>query len=109
MHLKLTKVLSITSLGTAVGAAVFFFTAAGLAEAKDWRLSMDRHDAAAKTIEDEGLEWGFTLNEVVADMAWRQRTAEILRNTPRPSSEPNARSSGPLADRPAPSRLRFAF
>ena len=105
MSFKLTKVTFVT----AVGAAVLFLAAAAPAGARDWRSSMDRHDAAAKTAEAEGLEWGFTLNEVVADMEWRQRTAEILRGMPRPSTEPNDRGSGQLADRPQPAPLRFAF
>lgn len=110
---RLTKVISFTSLGTAVGAAVFFFAAAAPAAAKDWRSSMDRHyDAAEATRfvpKAATPEWNFTLDEVVADMAWRQRTAEILRGAPRPSSERNDSGRGQLADRPEPSQPRFAF
>lgn len=106
---RLTKVISIS----AAGAAVIFLSATAPAAAKDWRSSMDRHyKAAAETrydVDDETAEWGFTLNEVVADMAWRQRTAEILRGTPRPSTEANDSGRGQLADRPATTRLRFAF
>ncbi len=106
---RLTKVISIT----AVGAAVFFLAGAAPAAAKDWRNSMDRHYEAAAaarfTPNVENPEWGFTLNEVVADMEWRQRTAEILRGTPRPSTDTNDRNGGQLADRPEPAPLRFAF
>jgi len=110
---RLTKVISFTSLGTAVGAAVFFLAAAAPAAAKDWRSSMDRHYKAAEATrfvpKAATPEWGFTLNDVVADMEWRQRTAETLRGTPRPSTEPNDAGRGQLADRPETSRPRFAF
>jgi len=108
---RLTKVISLTSLGTAVGAAVFSPAATAPVAAKDWRSSMDRHYEAAEAAryipKADTPEWNFTLNEVVADMEWRQRTAETLRGAPRPGTETNG--SGQLADRPEPTRLRFAF
>lgn len=114
---RLTKVISLTSLGTtlgtAVGAAVLFFAAATPAAAKDWRSSMDRHYEAAEALrfvpKAATPEWGFTLNDVVADMEWRERTAETLRGMPRPSTEANDEGRGQLADRPEAPRLRFAF
>lgn len=110
---RLTKVISFTSLGTAVGAAVFIVAAASPAAAKDWRSSMDRHYEAAEETryvpKAATPEWDFTLDEVVADMEWRQRTAEVLRGTPRPNTDPNEAGRGQLADRPETSRLRFAF
>jgi hypothetical protein len=110
---KLTKVTSFTAMSTAVGAAVLFFAAATPAEARDWRSSMDRHYEAAEATrfvpKAATPEWGFSLDEVVADMEWRQRTAEILRGAPRPNSEPNDSGRGQLADRPETSRPRFSF
>ena len=110
---RLTKVTSFSSLGTAAGAAVLLLAVATPAAAKDWRSSMDRHYEAAEATrfvpKAATPEWGFTLNDVVADMEWRQRTAETLRGMPRPSTESNDSGRGQLADRPEPSRLRFAF
>lgn len=105
----LTKVISFTSMG----AAVIVLAVAAPAAAKDWRSSMDRHYEAAEATrfvpKAATPDWGFTLNDVVSDMEWRQRTAETLRGMPRPSTESNGDGRGQLADRPEAPRLRFAF
>ncbi|MGF1592821.1 MAG: hypothetical protein ACFCUW_06050 [Kiloniellaceae bacterium] len=109
MFSKLTKIAS-----TAAVAATFVLVAAATpADAKDWRHSMDRHYDAAEqnryVPKGDNPQWGFTLDTVVADMEWRQRTSHMLRHLPKPSTEPAARRSNQLADRPATSSLRFAF
>jgi hypothetical protein len=105
---KLTKIAS-----TATAAATFVLAAAMPADAKDWRSSMDRHYDAAEqkrfVPQGDNPQWGFTLDTVVADLEWRQRTSHMLRDLPKPSTDPATRQPNQLADRPETSSLRFAF
>jgi hypothetical protein len=107
MSFQLTKI-------TFAAAAAAFIALTALAEtvdAKDWRRTVDNHYDAAEEAKYEpkgdNPQWGFTLDTVMSDMAWRQRTAQMLREAPKPSADPvDQGSTNQLADRPA---LRFAF
>ena len=103
---------TVTSLA-AIAATVAVMSAAAPAEAKDWKRAMDRHDAAAEpskfTPKGGNPQWDFDLDTVVNDLEWRQRTAQRLRELRRNREEPQQRGSNQLADREAPSRLRFSF
>jgi len=106
MSPKLTKVLSAAAL-----AATASLLAAAPADARDWRQSVQRHysaaDEAKYTPKGDNPQWGFTLGTVVNDMEWRARTASMLRDLPKPGTQPrSAQPANQLADRPA---LRFAF
>ena len=108
MHFTIAKFSSVAG-----AAAVVAALATVPADAKDWRRSIDNHYEAAEQTKhsqraDEG-DWGFTLDTVVADMSWRQRTARMLRDAPKPGVQPAARDSGQLADRPEAPKFRFAF
>lgn len=87
--------------------------AAAPAAAKDWRRSIDNHYAAAEETKyvprGDNPQWGFTLDTVMEDMAWRQRTATMLQRAPKPGSNPALRQSNQLADRPEQPTFRFAF
>lgn len=108
MHFTIAKFSS-----AAAAAAVVALVATAPADAKDWRTSIDKHyDAAAQTKHTQRADdsaRSFTLDTVVADMAWRQRTVRMLRDAPKPGARPAARETGQLADRPATPNLRFAF
>lgn len=110
MRAQLSKVVSAAGI-----AAAAFFIAAGPVEAKDWLRSMDRHYAAAEaakyTPKGENPQWDFDLNSVVNEMAWRARTASMLRNLPRPgaSLRNDAPNQDQVADREESPRLQFRF
>lgn len=97
----------------AIAATIAVVAAASPADAKDWKLAMDRHDAAAELSKFEpnggNPQWDFDLETVVNDLEWRQRTAQRLRNLRRPGIEPQQRETNQLADRQALPRLRFSF
>ena len=101
------------SSAAAAAAVISILVAATPADAKDWRLSVQRHydaEEEARYVPKGGNpQWDFTLDTVVADMEWRQRTARMLHNLPKPSSDPIVREPGQLADRPEPPTLQFAF
>jgi hypothetical protein len=105
----------LTKIALAAGAAVFIaLTAvAETVDAKDWQRSVDNHYDAVKETRYEprgdNPQWGFTLDTVVADMAWRQRTARMLRQLPKPSSDPDLRPASQVADRPEAPTFRFSF
>ena len=107
MSFQLTKI-------TFAAAAAAFVALTALAEtvdAKDWRRTVDNHYDAMEEAKYEprgdNPQWGFTLDTVMSDMAWRQRTARMLREAPKPSADPVEHgSTKQLADRPA---FRFAF
>lgn len=109
MAVHLTKITV-----AAAGAAFLALTAlAETSDAKDWRRSVDSHydavDQARYVPRGDNPQWNFTLDTVVSDMDWRQRTARMLRNLPKPSSDPAVGSTHQLADRPEPQSFRFAF
>lgn len=98
----------------AAAAALITLVAAGApAAAKDWKRSVDNHydavEEAKYTPRGDHPQWGFTLDTVVSDMAWRQRTARMLREAPKPSADPVEREANQLADRPETPKFRFAF
>lgn len=105
MSFNLTKI----SLAAAAAAFIALTAVAEAVDAKDWQRTIDKHyDAAAETKYEprtDSPEWGFTLDAVMADMAWRQRTARALRDAPRPSADPTEA----LADRPETQAPRFSF
>lgn len=108
MYFTIAKVSSV-----AAAAAMIAAVAAAPADARDWRRSVDRHyDTVEETRyvpSGDNPQWGFTLDTVVADMAWRERTARLLRDLPKPGVEPAARDSEQIADRPAAPKFRFSF
>ena len=101
------------SSAAAAAALISLIAAATPADAKDWRLSVQRHydaEAEARFVpKGDNPQWDFSLDTVVADMEWRQRTARMLRPLPKPSADPIAHESGQIADRPEPPTLRFSF
>ena len=109
MTFTLTKLTS----AAAAAALITLVAAAAPADAKDWRRSLDKHYAAAEQNKyvprGDNPQWDFSLDTVVADMEWRQRTARMLRDLPKPSSDPIIRQPDQLADRPEQPTLRFAF
>lgn len=108
MLVQLSKVVSAAGI-----AAAAFFIAAGPAEAKDWLRSMDRHYTAAEeakyTPKGDNPQWDFDLNTVVNDMAWRSRTASMLRTLPRPGASLRNDAPDQVADREESPRLQFRF
>ncbi|MEO3431456.1 hypothetical protein AAFN88_21540 [Pelagibius sp. CAU 1746] len=108
MFAQLPKAVS----AAAIAAAAFAITA-GSAEAKDWLRSMDRHYSAAEatkfTPKGDNPQWDFDLDTVVNDMAWRARTASMLRTLPRPGASLRNDAPDQVADREEPPRLRFRF
>lgn len=111
MFSKLSKITAVTAFAVTTALAAN----TGPAEAKDWRSSLDRHYTAAEatkyTPKGKKPQWDFNLGTVVNDMAWRTRTASMLRNAPKPSAPTRyrQRESNQLADRPEPQRLPFSF
>lgn len=107
--------LQLGKISFVAGAAAFLaLTAvAQSVDAKDWRRTVDNHyEAAAETKYEprvDNPEWGFTLDTVMADMAWRQRTAQMLRGAPVPDSQAAPSRSGQIADRPETPAYRFSF
>ena len=103
-----------TSISIAAGAAALIAVAATAAPAaaKDWRQTVANHyeaaDLARFVPRGDNPQWDFTLDTVMDDMAWRQRTARILRQAPKPGLAPET-GTRQLADRPEPSTLRFSF
>lgn len=99
----------------AAGAAFFvaLTAVAESADARDWRRTVDNHyRAVAETKYEprvENPEWGFTLDSVVDDMAWRRRTVRMLRDAPLPDSQATPSRAGQIADRPETPALRFPF
>ncbi|MGD1878465.1 MAG: hypothetical protein ACFB13_13320 [Kiloniellaceae bacterium] len=110
MSFKLTRFISAAAI-----AAAAILVASAPADAKDWRRSVDRHYSAAEETKyvprGDNPQWDFNLETVVADMAWRARTAAMLRNLPKPSAEPDdAEPANQLADdSPEQPAFRFAF
>jgi len=107
--------LQLGKISFAAGAAAFMAitAAAQTVDAKDWRRSVDNHyEAAAETKYEprgDNPEWGFTLDTVMADMTWRQRTARMLREAPVPDSQATPSRQGQLTDRPEAPAYRFSF
>ncbi len=105
--------LSMTSAAAAIVLSAAFASHAGAAEAKNWLRSMDRHYTAAEatkyTPKGDNPQWDFDLNTVVNDMAWRSRTASMLRNLPRPGASLRNDAPDQVADRQEPPRLQFRF
>lgn len=109
MSVHLTKITI-----AAAGAAFLALTAlAETSDARDWRRSVDNHydavNEARYVPRGDNPQWNFTLDTVVSDMDWRQRTARMLRDLPKPSGDPAVESTPQLADRPEPQSFRFAF
>ncbi|WP_340119943.1 hypothetical protein [Pelagibius sp. 7325] len=109
MSPKVTKIL----IAAAVTVTVSLLAAAP-ADARDWRQSVQRHYSAAEqakyTPKGDNPQWGFTLDNVVNDMAWRARTSSMLRSLPKPGIQADSvQPANQLADRPEPPRLRFSF
>jgi len=107
-------VLPTVTFAAAIAAASTIFAASAPAEAIEWRLAVERHykaaDEAKLVPRGDNPQWDFNLNTVVNDMQWRQRTAEMLRDLPKPGVAREDDGSNQLADRPEPSRpLRFSF
>ena len=107
--------LQLTRISLAAGAAAFLAltAAAETVDAKDWRRSVANHYEAAQAArfepQGDNPQWDFTLNTVMHDMAWRQRTARMLRQAPKPGVDPADGGADQLADRPEPPTFRFAF
>lgn len=104
--------ISMTSAVAAIAVSATLAVTATPADAKDWLRAMDRHYDAAEatkyTPKGDNPQWNFDLSTVVEDMAWRSRTARMLRDAPKPGA--TVRSGTPqLADRPEPRRLQFRF
>ena len=102
-----------TSISIAAGAAALLaIAAAAPAAAKDWRQSVANHYEAAELARfvprGDNPQWDFTLDTVMDDMAWRQRTARMLRQAPKPGLLPES-DTRQLADRPEPTAPRFSF
>jgi len=109
MNLTLTNIASAAAV-----AAVFTLVAtAAPADVKHWQRSIDRHYQAAEenkyVPKGENPQWDFTLDTVVADMAWRHRTARMLRAATKPNSDALVHETEQLADRPEPQPFRFSF
>jgi hypothetical protein len=108
MFVQLSRVVSAAGITAAA-----FFLAAGPAEAKDWLRSMDRHytaaEAAKYTPKGDNPQWDFNLNTVVNEMAWRNRTAAMLRTLPRPGASVRTAAPDQVADREEPPHLQFRF
>ncbi len=108
MFVQLSKAVSAAAI-----AAAAFVVAAGPAEARDWMRSMERHytaaEAAKYTPKSDNPQWDFDLNTVVNDMAWRARTASMLRNLPRPGASVRNDAPDQVADREESPRLQFRF
>src|SRR3546814_9727723 len=101
---------------TIAAASAAFLASTALAErsdAREWRRRVDNHyDAVSEARyvpRGDNPQWNFTLDTVVSDMDWRQRTARMLRDLPKPSGDPAVGSAPQLADRPEPQSFRFAF
>lgn len=104
--------LSMTGAVAAIAFSAALTATATPAAAKDWLRAMDRHYNAAEetkyTPKGDNPQWNFDLNTVVEDMAWRSRTARMLRDAPKPGA--TVRSGVPqLADRPESRRLQYRF
>ena len=108
MLVQLSRVVSAAGITAAA-----FFIAAAPVEAKDWLRSMDRHDTAAEaakyTPKGDNPQWDFNLSSVVNEMAWRARTASMLRNLPRPGASLRNDAPDQVADRDESPRLQFRF
>ncbi|WP_193368090.1 hypothetical protein [Pelagibius marinus] len=105
--------LSMTCAAAAIVISAACSIQAGAAEAKDWLRTMERHDTAAQaakyTPKGDNPQWDFDLNTVVNDMAWRNRTASMLRNLPRPGASLRKDAPDQVADREESPRLQFRF
>ncbi|HEY9536232.1 MAG TPA: hypothetical protein VIS03_01460 [Kiloniellaceae bacterium] len=109
MSLRLTKI----TVAAAVAAFVALTAVAETVDAKDWRRTVDNHYDAVEEAKyvprGDNPQWNFTLDTVMSEMAWRQRTARMLRDAPRPSAAPTDGLAPQLADRPEPPTFRFSF
>jgi len=109
MSFPLTKI----TIASAAAAFIALTAVAETVDAKDWQRSVDNHYSAAEEAKyvprGDDPQWGFTLDTVMEDMAWRQRTASMLRSAPKPGSDAVLRQPGQLADRPEQPTFRFAF
>lgn len=107
--------LQLTGISLAAGATAFLALTAVVetADARDWRRSVDNHYEAVEATKYEpqgdNPQWDFTLDSVMYDMAWRQRTARMLREAPKPGVQPAEGRANQLADRPEPPTYRFSF
>jgi hypothetical protein len=97
----------------AIAVASVVIATAGTAEARDWLRAIERHyeaaEAAKYTPKGDNPQWDFGLDTVVNDMAWRARTARMLRNLPKPGQERRAPEPSQLADRPETAAPNFRF
>ena len=97
----------------AIAAAVIVLVATGASEARDWRRAVERHYKAAEaekfTPNGENPQWDFDLQTTVNDMAWRARTAAMLRDLPKPGVEREESAPSQLADSEEPRPLQFRF
>jgi hypothetical protein len=109
MSVQLTKI----SLAAGAIAFIALTAVAETVDAKDWRRTVDNHYDAVEEAKYEpqgdNPQWGFTLDTVMSDMAWRQRTARLLREAPRPSTDPAGNKTHQLADQPEAPSFRFSF
>ena len=97
----------------AIAAVTVVTIAAAPAEARDWLRSVERHYDASEANRyvprGDNPQWDFNLNTMVNDMAWRTRTAAMLRDLPTPGERQSDEASSQLADSPAPESPRFRF
>ena len=97
----------------AIAAAAIVVVATGPSEARDWLRSVERHYKAAEaekfTPNGENPQWDFDLQTAVNDLAWRARTAAMLRDLPKPGLERNSARPSQVADGEQPARPRFRF
>jgi hypothetical protein len=109
MSVQLIKI----TFAAAAAAFVALTAVAETVDAKDWRRTVDSHYDAVEEAKHQprgdNPQWGFTLDTVVADMSWRQRTARMLREAPKPSADPTDGPANQLADRPKAPTFRFSF
>ena len=97
----------------AIAVATTTIVAAGPSEARDWRHSVERHYKAAEaskfTPNGGNPQWDFDLQTAVNDLAWRARTAAMLRDLRKPGEERRERRPSQLADGEEPQPLQFRF
>src|SRR3546814_1258594 len=74
-----------------------------------WSSDVCSSDLAKYVPRGDNPQWNFSLDSVMSEKAWRQRTARMLRDAPRPSAAPTDGLAPQLADRPEPPTFRFSF
>ena len=109
MFSKLPRISAVA----AIAAVTAVNLAAGPTEARDWLRSVERHYSASEANryvpKGDNPQWDFNLNTMVNDMAWRTRTAAMLRDLPTPGEWRSDEAPGQQADSPALESPRFRF